>query len=381
MANPQGDTTKVLLNDFSRQWADTHADVMAAVQRVGQSGWYILGTEVAGFERALAATLGVAHAVGCASGLDAIEIGLRALGLRPGDRVLTTPTSAFATTLGIVRAGGVPVFVDTDADGFVDLDLCDRAFADDTAMRFFVPVHLYGQPLNLDRLAALRDKFHLRVVEDCAQAIGASWGHTVAGTVGQVGVTSFYPTKNLGALGDGGALFMADDGLRAASATLRHYGQSTRYVHDRMGLNSRLDELHAAILGTVFLPKLNQWTTRRRAVMARYRAGLHNPLVRLAAAPTPAHGVGHLFPVFVAAANRSALSHALETAGIQTAVHYPRIIPDQQALSDGAPHHVLGNLPNARRLAQEELSLPIHPFVTDAEVDRVIAAVNAWRTT
>ena len=200
----------IAMNDFGRQWADTGPAVLEAVSRVGASGWYILGPEVDSFERALAALLGRRFAVGCASGLDAIEISLRCLGLKPGDKVLTTPLSAFATALAILRAGGRPVFVDVDDAGSLDLDRCRAVLERDRSIRFLLPVHLFGHPCNLERLAELKSRFQLKLVEDCAQAIGARFGAQPVGSAGDVSALSFYPTKNLGALGDGGAIATDD---------------------------------------------------------------------------------------------------------------------------------------------------------------------------
>src|SRR6266581_6477192 len=206
-------TVTVPLNDFRAQWKAVGTDVLAAVDRVGASGWYILGREVERFESALASVWGLPHAIGVGNGLDAIEIGLRCLGIRQGDRVLTTPLSAFATTLAVMRCGGVPVFVDTDASGLLDLDRCRDLLLRDRQIRFLVPVHLYGHCADLERLEALRDEFRLGIVEDCAQAIGARFKGRGVGTVGQVAAVSFYPTKNLGALGDGGAVLTADEAI------------------------------------------------------------------------------------------------------------------------------------------------------------------------
>lgn len=200
----------VLANPFQRQWAEISKDVLDAVERVGASGWYVLGKEVSAFEAALAPRFGAAAAVGCASGLDAIEIGLTGLGIGPGDKVLTTPYSAFATALAIVRAGATPVFVDTDAHGLLDLDLAEAALDADSSIRAVVPVHLFGHALNLERIGAWRERFDVVVVEDCAQSIGASSEGQLAGSAGQAAATSFYPTKNLGAMGDGGALMTSD---------------------------------------------------------------------------------------------------------------------------------------------------------------------------
>ena len=326
--------------------------MLAATEAVGASGWYILGQ--AGSRRSSGpwrAAFGRAHAVGCASGLDAIEIALRALGLRPGDKVLTTPLSAFASTLAIVRAGGVPVFVDVDERGLIDLDRCEERLAAGD-IRAFVPVHLYGHPLDLPRLASLQARFGLALVEDCAQSVLARFGGRPAGTVGAIAATSFYPTKNLGALGDGGALVTDDPALRDRCASLRNYGQSGRYQHDSLGLNSRLDELHAAILESAFLPRLAGWTERRRAIAQRYLAGIRHPRVQVVPPAPQADPCWHLFPVLVPAPERDGFQRHLQAAGVQSAIHYPSLIVEQRALLEGAPHEVHGPLDNARRLSR-----------------------------
>src|SRR5258706_6069619 len=252
-------------NDFERQWADTGPDLTRAFQRVMASGWYILGPEVRCLKESLAAFRRIPHAAGVASGLDAIEIALRVLGVQPGDKVWTTPLSAFATTLAIVKLGAVPVFVDTDAHGLIDLALARERLAK-RDIRFFVPVHLYGHSCDLVELARLRDEFSLGLVEDCAQSIGAAFHGAPLGSVGQFAATSFYPTKNLGALGDGGAVLTNDAALDAAVRTLRDYGQTGKYHHASIGYNSRLDELQAALMHDAFLPRLSAWIERRRAI-------------------------------------------------------------------------------------------------------------------
>jgi dTDP-3-amino-3,4,6-trideoxy-alpha-D-glucose transaminase len=365
----------VKMNDFARQWRDTGESVEAAVRRVGSSGWYILGPEVAAFERALAALQGRQAAVGCASGQDALELALRALGIQPGDRVLTTPLSAFASTLAVLRCGGVPVFVDTDEHGLLDLGKAEAALAEDESIRFLLPVHLYGHPLDLDRLAALRSRFDLRIVEDCAQALGATWNGQPVGSVGQASAVSFYPTKNLGALGDGGAVLTDDATVEKQLRALRDYGQTSKYVHDIVGLNSRLDELHAGILQTAFLPLFSQWTERRRAIAHFYRS--HIDRVRMVGRDAGG-SVWHLFPVRVTADQRPQFRRHLQEAGIQTAEHYPLVIPEQPAMR-GVKWEKRGEIAQAAQLAAEEVSLPIHPYLTDAEAAEVATAVNAWR--
>jgi len=294
----------ILQNDFKRQWEIVESAVSGAVRRVGASGSYILGEEVRRFEEALARLWGVSHAVGVANGMDAIEIGLRCLDVRRGDKVLTTPFSAFATTLAIVRAGGIPVFVDVDDLGRIDLDQCRDVLKRNRAIRFLVPVHLYGFPLDLADLASLRDEFELQIVEDCAQAIGASASSIGVGTIGQVAATSFYPTKNLGAMGDGGALLTNNGEIAEHARVLRNYGQSEHYLHSEMGLNSRLDELHAAILHDAFLPHLQKWTQVRQRTAETYLNEIKHPAIELPSPPVNLNCAWHLFPVKIVAADR-----------------------------------------------------------------------------
>ncbi|BDC49357.1 aminotransferase [Bryobacterales bacterium F-183] len=358
----------ILANDFQRQWADAGADVLAAVTEVGESGWYVLGKQVAGFEAALAQYWGLPHAVGVANGLDAIEMSLRALGCGPGDFVLTSPISAFATALAIIKLGATPVFADCAANGLVDLDDCREILSKRPEIHYFVPVHLYGHCLDITKLEALRDEFGVQIVEDCAQSIG-----TACGRVGQLAATSFYPTKNLGALGDGGAVLCRSDELAAKVRQLRDYGQSRKYVHDVAGYNSRLDELQAAVLLKTFLPRLAGWTKRRQAIAAAYRAGLSNP--RITVPEAPADSVWHLFPVLVEGPKTEALAY-FRAAGIGVAEHYPQALIEQPAL--GATFDRKG-CERAKQFCRQQMSLPIHPYLTDEEVQKVIEVANSWR--
>jgi dTDP-4-amino-4,6-dideoxygalactose transaminase len=349
----------VQANDFRRQWEDLREDALAAFEKVGAGGRYVLGEEVRRFEAELGTYWGFPHAAGVASGMDAIEIALRALGCGPGDRVLTTPISAFATTLAIVKTGAVPVFVDTDDLGLIDLQRCEKI----REVRFFVPVHLYGFALDSDALQRLRDRHGWRMVEDCAQSLTAA---------GDLAATSFYPTKNLGAMGDGGAILTRDAALDARVRALRDYGQTAKYRHDFIGYNSRLDELQAAFLRRACLPRLERWTARRREIAGAYLDGIENPGVRLPAPPKGSEPSWHLFPIWIDPAKREAFLRR-----VPAGIHYPIAIPDQKALS-GIPFEVLGGYENARRLCASEASLPIHPYLSDAEVEEVIAAVNSF---
>lgn len=368
----------VSANRFDRLWADCKEDYTAAVTQVGSSGWYVLGQQVADFEAALAAWCGRETAVGCGNGMDALEIALRAAGIGLGDRVLTTPLSAFATGLAILRAGAEPVYCDTDEHGLLDPDAAAAALAADPGIRAMIPVHLYGHLADMPRLTALAAAQGIALIEDAAQAIGARRDGRGVGADGHAVAFSFYPTKNLGAIGDGGALLPATADMDRLARSIRNYGQTERYVHAVIGLNSRLDELHAATLRHAFLPRLDTWLARRRAIAAAYLAGIDTPHVTLLPGPDPDGAGWHLFPVLVAPARRDAFLDHLQQNGIQGGLHYPVLIPDQTAMTDRGAPIVHGDLTRARRFATGEVSLPIHPYLTDAERDHVVATVKAW---
>lgn len=367
------------LNDFAQQWDLTGSDVHDAVERVGKSGDYVLGAEVEAFERELAETCGVEHAVGCASGLDALELALRASGLQPGDEVITTPLSAFATTLAILRAGGKPLFVDVDELGLLDLNLVEEVLRSRDDIRFLLPVHLYGCPLDLQQLRVIADEHRLEVVEDCAQAVGASDRGTVVGSVGRAGATSFYPTKNLGCIGDGGAVLSEDCDVARDVRSLRDYGQVAKYEHELLGSNSRLDELQAAILRQAMMPRLRRWTERRRGTALRYIDAFRQTQLRVLQVPEGREAVWHLFPVLLPNSSaRDSLREHLLARGIGTGLHYPFLIPDQRAMASVGGWSLLTSLERAKRFETGALSLPIHPFLTDDEVSAVIAACLEW---
>lgn len=361
--------SRVAANDFARQWEDVRGDVLAAVDRVGRSGWLVLGEEVRAFEREFADWWGVSHAVGVASGLDALEIALRCAGVAPGDRVLTTPLTAFATTLAIVRAGAQPVWCDVEESGGLDLELADAALREAPTIRAVLPVHLYGHPLDPVRLERLAREHGVVVIEDCAQSAGAERDGRPTGTVGAAAAVSLYPTKNLGAMGDGGVVLTADEGLAARAGAMRDYGQIDRYEHTELGLNSRLDELQAAILRSALLPRLDSWLARRRAISKRYADALRgsrlNP-VEAISGPSACH----LFAVEVADGDPAAVAAELRANGVAVGRHYPFLCPDQRAARGIG--ECLGPLPVARRLSEREISLPLHAYLTDDEVENVV---------
>ena len=376
--NADGSVTPILLNDFRSQWEEIRDVALAAFERVGKSGWLILGKEVAAFEEQLAQVWGLPFCIGCASGLDAIEISLRCLGAKPGDKVLTTPLSAFATTLAIVRTGCVPIFVDVDESGLVDLDQCVEVLEEERDIKFFVPVHLFGHAINLKRLSEIKDRFDIIIVEDCAQAVGARSNGAVVGSVGEAAATSFYPTKNLGAMGDGGAILTKDSDIASVARSLRDYGQSEKYRHSFMGLNSRLDEVHAAILKDAMLPLLTRFTQRRGDIAEAYRKGIINPQVVIPCVPEGSESVWHLYPLIVRG-DRNAFQKHLSESGISSGIHYPILIPDQNAMKFFEPSLVRRELRNATQFAEQEVSLPIHPYLSNYDVEKVIATCNSWR--
>lgn len=339
-----------------------------AIQRVLRSGHFILGPDVKAFEDEVAAYLGTRHAIGLNSGTDALFIGLRALGIRPGDEVITTPFSFFATAESISLVGATPVFVDADLDS-LNLDLSQVEAAITERTRAIIPVHLFGRPIDMTRLMALADRHGLTVLEDCAQSFGARSGDAFTGTVGHGGAYSFFPSKNLGAYGDGGLFVTNDDEVAALARMLRAHGSAKKYHNEMIGYNSRLDTLQAAIL-RVKLPHIEAYNAGRRRVAQRYNdafAGLDGLVV-----PEVVDGhVFHQYTLRVLGGQRDALAAHLDAQGIQTMVYYP--IP-QDRLPVYAGQY--GTFPVSDRLATEVLSLPIWPQMTDEVQDAVIAAVQ-----
>ena len=328
------------------------AEVQAAIDRVVRSGWFVLGPEVEAFEREFAAVSGAAHAVGTGTGTDAIALALRAIGIGPGDEVITSPMSAAYTALAIVMAGARPVFADIDPERLT-LDPAAAEHAVTSKTSALVPVHLYGQAADMPALADLAMRKRLAIVEDCCQAHAATCHGRPVGSFGTAGAFSFYPTKNLGALGDGGAVVTNDASLARRIRLLRNGGQTDRYHHAEAGVNSRLDEMQAAIL-RARLPLLHTRTAARRLRAAEYRTALQGAPVRVPGELDSGH-VYHLFPIRTSA--RPALQQKLRAAGIETLVHYPVAVSEQPAFVSYNP----APCPEAIRLAGEVLSLPLWP--------------------
>jgi dTDP-3-amino-3,4,6-trideoxy-alpha-D-glucose transaminase len=348
--------------------SDDRAEVRAAIDRVIDRAWFVLGPEVEAFEAEFAAASGARDAVGVGNGTDAIALLLRAVGVGPGDEVIVPAVTAAYTGLAVVMAGAQPVVADVDA-ATLTLDPQACAAAITTRTRAIVPVHLYGQPADLDALFAIATRHNLAVVEDCCQAHAATAAGVPVGTRGAGGAFSFYPTKNLGALGDGGAVITNDPRLADRVRRLRNGGQTERYVHGEAGINSRLDEMQAAILRAK-LPRLGAITARRRALAAAYRSALAAGVTTIA--ERDAGHVYHLFPV--RCAERDALQAHLRNAGIETLIHYPVPLNLQPAFAAGGA----SDCPVAARASRELVSLPLHPALGDADVTAVADAVNAF---
>jgi dTDP-4-amino-4,6-dideoxygalactose transaminase len=352
------------------------AEIDQAMTRVLESGRYILGREVEAFESEFATYLGLAGAVGVANGTDALELALRALGVGLGDAVYTVSHTAVATVAAIERTGAVPVLLDVDDETFtLDPDRLATALAHSHDLggarpRAIVPVHLYGHPANMPAILDIARRAGLLVVEDCSQAHGARLGGQPVGTFGDAASFSFYPTKNLGALGDGGLVASDDPTVATRVRELRQYGWRDRYVSATPGMNSRLDELQAAVL-RVKLRHLDAENDRRRAIAARYEARLRGSAVR---PPTVSVGSRHVFHQYVIRTkSRDTLRKRLRDRGVATAIHYPVAVHRQPAYTGRVP--IPHNLAVTDRLVDEIVSLPVFPALSDADVDRVSEAI------
>jgi dTDP-4-amino-4,6-dideoxygalactose transaminase len=358
--------------DLARSTAALRDEVDGAIARVLDRGWFVLGEEGASFEAEFAEFCGSRHAVGVASGTDAIELALRALRIGCGDEVITQANTCVPTVAAIERAGATPVLCDAESEaGLMDPESFAEAIGPRT--RAVVPVHLYGQCSDVDAIAAVAVEAGVEVVEDCAQAHGAELRGQQAGTVGRLGCFSFYPTKNLGSLGDGGVVVTDDDELASRLRLLREYGQTERYVHAQNGVNSRLDELQAAVLRAK-LPHLDRWTARRREIAMRYSDAVARTSTRaLQELPGRFHAY-HLY--VVEAVDRTALQTHLSSRGVQTAVHYPRPIHGY------VPYGALGAGPVPLRvsehLSEHVLSIPLYPELRDDEIEAVAAALGEF---
>jgi dTDP-4-amino-4,6-dideoxygalactose transaminase len=350
-------------------------DFNEAVDRVLERGWYILGEEGKAFEEEFALWSGTTHGVGVASGTDALELALRALDIKAGDLVATVSHTAVATASAILRAGAVPLFVDILEDTFtMDPESLEKAFfSHKSQIRTVLPVHLYGHPVDMQAIMEVAGKFDVPIVEDCAQAHGATLGDRKAGTFGVMSAFSFYPTKNLGAFGDAGAVLTSDENLYRRLTALRQYGWEKRNESTLKGVNSRLDEVQAAIL-RVRLVHLADENHRRRSIAQRYDSGLAGTTLSL---PVQRTGSTHVYHQYVVRhPQRDQLMQDLGEVGIGTAIHYPVPIHLQPAFSGSSIAQ--GGLPVTERVCREIFSLPIYAQLTDGEVDSIIEEITQW---
>lgn len=370
------------LLDLHQQYQQIREEVLAAVERVCSSQQFVLGAEVEALEREIAAFTGASAAVGCASGTDALWLGLAAAGVQAGDAVITTAFSFFASASAIVRAGARPVFVDVDPDTLnlsPELVMASLRTGGSYKIRALLPVHLYGQCADMDGLQPVADEFRLPIIEDAAQAIGAKWRSRRAGSLGVAATFSFYPTKNLSAYGDAGLVTTGDLDLAEHMRNLRNHGSSRRYHHEEIGWNCRMDAIQAAVL-RVKLPHIEAWNQQRRQHAAIYNrlladAGLaskknDSPVKPLQTSP-------HAFHVFhqyvIRAARRDELRKFLGDRKIGTEVYYP--IPLHLQPCFAYLGYSAGDLPESERAAREVLALPMFPELTEAEQERVVESI------
>ncbi|MBW4516149.1 MAG: DegT/DnrJ/EryC1/StrS family aminotransferase [Timaviella obliquedivisa GSE-PSE-MK23-08B] len=357
--------------DLTQQYKLIGEEVSAKTLEVLASGHYINGLTVERFEQQFASYVGTTHCIGCNSGTDALYLALRALDIGVGDEVITTPFTFISTAGMISAAGATPVFIDVDPQTFnLDLDQIEGAITPRT--KAIIPVHLFGQPVDMTRLMAIAQFHHLWVIEDAAQAAGADWGGAKVGSLGHIGCFSFYPTKNLGACGDAGAILTQDGAIASRIRMLRNHGQQQRYSSEAVGINSRLDALQAAIL-SIKLNYLEGWNTQRRAIAERYDHVLsHLPGVT---APKSLLGhVWHQYTLQIKGDRRDSVRQKLQAQGIGSMVYYPVPLHLQPVYANLG--YQPGQLPVSEQLAQEVLSLPMFPELSQEQQEQVLYALK-----
>jgi dTDP-4-amino-4,6-dideoxygalactose transaminase len=360
---------KVPFGDLKLHYQAYKQELDDAVARVLASGYYILGPELDRFEKEFAAYLGSGYVAGCASGTEAIYLPLAALGVTTGDEVLVVAHTAVPTISAISMTGATPVFVDIDPDTY-GMDPTDLERKITAKSKVVIPVHIYGQMVDMEAIMKVAAKHKLPVIEDCAQSTGATYRGQQSGTIADFSCFSFYPSKNLGAFGDGGATWAKTKENHDKLLMLRNYGQSKRYHHDIIGINSRLDEIQCAILG-VQLPYVKEWNERRREIAKRYDEGLKG----IVQTPAELDGAVHVYHLYVIQTDyRDELHTYLADRGVGTLIHYP--IPAHRSNAYKYLGYEAGSLPNTERIVDRILSLPMYPELEDAQVDAVIEAIK-----
>jgi dTDP-4-amino-4,6-dideoxygalactose transaminase len=365
---------KVPFLDLKAQYLEMKDEHDAAYRRVMESGWYILGQELENFENQFSEYCGVKHCIGVGNGLDALHLILRSMDVGPGDEVIVPANTSIATWLAVSYAGGTPVPVEPMEDTY-NIDPARLESVVTKKTKAIIAVHLYGQPADMDKIKGTAFRYGLRVIEDTAQAHGARFKGQLVGSLGDAAGFSFYPTKNLGAVGDGGAVTTNDSELARKVRLLRNYGSTIKYKNDEKGMNSRLDELQAAFL-KIKLLKLDKWNRRRAQISEIYRKELASVYdLTLPFVPEWAEPVWHQF--VIRHPQRDRVSARLKDAGIETLIHYP--IPPH--LSDAYANNgwVKGKFPITERICNDVLSLPVGPHMTDEDVGHVIKALREYR--
>jgi dTDP-4-amino-4,6-dideoxygalactose transaminase len=366
----------VPLLDLQAQYAPLRQPLLEALTRVADSQRFIMGPEVEAFEREVAAVVDVRHAIGVSSGTDALTAALMALDIGPGDEVVTTTFSFFATAGCIARVGARPVLVDIDPETF-NIDMVAATRACTARTRALMPVHLFGQSADMSAVLALADEYNLKVIEDAAQAIGATDHGGRVGGIGNLGCFSFFPSKNLGAFGDAGLVTTNDDGLAHKVRLLRNHGMEPKYSHQLVGGNFRIDAIQAAVL-RVKLPHLEAWTNGRRANAARYRALFADAgFSGTVTPPTERPDRHHIYNQFVIRVpDRDGLKRHLDAAGVGTEIYYPVPFHRQACFADLG--YRAGDFPHAERAAAEVLALPIYPELTAEQQTYVVEQIDAY---
>lgn len=356
---------------LNRQFQSIKTKVLTEISNIIDSGQYVMGPKVIELEEKIARKLDVKHAIGVANGTDALVLALDALQIGPQDEVITTPFTFFATAEAISRVGATPVFVDIDPKSY-NIDVAKIEEKITTKTKAILPVHLFGQPANMDEVMALAKRYGLFVIEDACQAFGATYKGRYVGSIGDVAVFSFFPTKNLSTLGDGGLITTNDDELAAKLRLLRHHGSRRKYYHDLLGYNSRLDEIHAAVL-LIALEKIDEWNELRRHKAIYYCEQLRNVQDVKPAEELPDRT--HIFHLFcVESSRRDDLMKRLQAQGIQCGVYYPCPL-HLQRVYEHLPYRA-GDFPVAEEAARKLLAIPMSPFITEEEQQTVIAAIK-----
>jgi dTDP-4-amino-4,6-dideoxygalactose transaminase len=360
----------ILFNDFKREYAVISEEVSQAIQKVLRSGWYVLGEETEKFEEEFSEYIGAKFGVGLNSGSDALYLAVKALGISNGDEVITVSHTMISTVDAITRNGAKPVFVDIDPETYLmDTSKVEAEISDKT--RAILPVHLYGHPVDMNPIMEIAKENNLFVIEDACQAHGSEYNNTRVGGIGQIGCFSFYPTKNLGAYGDAGMIVTNDEDLSNKLKKLRNYGQSEKYYYDFVGVNSRLDELQAAILRTK-LRYLDEWNEKRRKLAKLYSELLENSGVM---APIEKEYAKHVYHLYVIQhKQRNKLQQHLLSQGIQSLIHYPIPVHSQKAYDRS------DKLPITEKIVDEILSLPINPWLKESDVVEISETIKSLIT-